>query len=132
MRWVRQHAAIAPFGILAATALLTYIAGQERGNGPGSWETASDMVDLATVAYAAVAVLFERGVNIVFWALQKRRERIEARQRMLEQMREEARATGLAEGRAAQKQRYKAWLARVSEERGIPLEELLPPDEASE
>lgn len=78
------------------------------------------MVDLAAVLYAMVAVLAERGARLMFWALDERRK-------WRAKMRAEAMAEGLAEGEAAAAQRYEKWLAKVAEERNIPLAELLPP-----
>ena len=56
----------------------------------------------------------------MFWALDERRK-------WRAKMRAEAMAEGLAEGEAAAAQRYEKWLAKVAEERNIPLAELLPP-----
>ena len=72
-QWLRRHALFAPFGIFAVTALLVVRSGQ--WDGWKSLETAASLVDLAAVLYAMVAVLAERGVNMVFWALERKRER---------------------------------------------------------
>ena len=40
-------------------------------------------------------------------------------------------AVGLAKGETATAQRYEKWLAKVAQERGIDLAELLPPDDSS-
>ena len=72
-QWLRRHAIAAPFGIFAATALLVVRSGQWD-----SWESlglAADMVDLSAVLYAMVAVLVERGVDMVFWALERKKQR---------------------------------------------------------
>ena len=73
-RWVRYHAMAAPFGILAVTALLAYLT---ESDFPGVSETlkhAASMVDLAVPIYAAIAVLVERGIVMVFWALEQRKK----------------------------------------------------------
>ena len=51
---------------------------------------------------------------MIFWALEERKKR-----------RERIRA----EGRAEAAQRYETWLAKVAEEKGIPLADLLLPEE---
>ena len=72
-RWLRRHAIAAPFGIFAATALLVARSGQ--WSGWESLELAATMVDLGAVLYAMVAVLIERGVDMVFWALERKKQR---------------------------------------------------------
>ena len=91
--WLRFHATIAPFGISATTLLLTLYLEQWQWQGRASWELAGDLVDLGAALYGMVAVLGERGIIIMLWALDKRRE-------WREKWRAEARAEGLAEGRA--------------------------------
>ena len=73
-RWVRYHAIAAPFGILAATALLPYLTGPSPRNGLESLRQAATLVDFAVPIYAAVAVLLERGGVLVFWALEQRKK----------------------------------------------------------
>ncbi|MDE2786562.1 MAG: hypothetical protein OXL37_07855 [Chloroflexota bacterium] len=119
-RWLRRHAIVAPFGIFAATLLLTYWTEHGQWQPPASLDPAAHLVDLAAVLYAMVAVLAERGARLMFWALDERRK-------WRAKMRAEAMAEGLAEGEAAAAQRYEKWLAKVAEERNIPLAELLPP-----
>ena len=81
----------------------------------------------------------------MFWALEQHQK---WRARMREEGRAEGRAEGVAVGRAegvvvgraegraqaeaATARRYEDWLAKVAEERGIDLAELLPPDEGSQ
>ena len=138
-RWLRRHATLAPFGIFIVTALLFYFAEQGQWQGRESWKLAATLVDFAAVLYAMLAVLVERGVVIMFWALDKRREwrqkmREEMRAELRPQVREEVRTEVMEEARAAVKeavraeidQRYQAWFERLSQEKGIPLEELLP------
>ena len=72
MRWLRLHAMVAPFGVFAVTLLLLARSGQW-----GGWESlepAASLVDLAAVVYGMIAVLVERGVRMVFWALDERRK----------------------------------------------------------
>ena len=68
--------------------------------------------------YAMLAVLVERGVITMFWALDKRRE---WRAKMRAEVREEM--------RVERDRQYMAWFERLSQEKGIPLEELLPGEE---
>ncbi len=118
-RWLGRHAIVAPFGIFAATVMLVNLTGQ--WNGWVSLNHAASLVDLAVVIYAMAAVLVERGVNMIFWALEQRRKR-----------REKFQAEAQAEGRAEERQKTEAWLTRVAEREGIPLERLLPPDEENQ
>ena len=72
MRWLRLHAMVAPFGVFAVTLLLLARSGQW-----GGWESlepAASLVDLTAVVYGMIAVLVERGVRMVFWALDQRRQ----------------------------------------------------------
>ena len=135
-RWVRLHAMAAPPGILAITLLLTYWRQGWQWRWPDSLDRAADLVDIGTVIYAVIAVAVERGVNVIFWALEerkKRRERNRAELEALIQARVEAQARDQeklrAEGRAETEQRYESWLSKVAEEKGIPLADLLPPQE---
>ncbi len=79
-------------------------------------------VDLGTVVYAMAAVLAERGVRLMFWALDQRRK-------WRAKWRAEARAEGRQQGQTETAHRYDTWLARVAEEKGIALAELLPPQD---
>ena len=117
-RWLRLHAMVAPAGILATTLLLTFWRQQWQWPWPDSLDRAADLTDIGAVIYAAIAVAVERGINMIFWALEQRKKR-----------RERLRAEALAEGEAVAAQRYENWLAKVAEEKGIPLADLLPPQE---
>ena len=140
-RWVRLHAMAAPAGILATTLLLTYWRQGWYWRWPDGLDRAADLVDIGTVIYAVIAVVIERGVNVIFWALEERKKRRERRQAEAQAERErleaEARAAGLAQGmaegiaqgQAEVSQLYADWLAKVAEEKGIPLGDLLPPQE---
>ena len=137
-RWVRLHAMAAPAGILATTLLLTYWRQGWYWRWPDGLDRAADLVDIGTVIYAVIAVAVERGVNVIFWALEerkKRRERNRAELEALIQARVEAQARDQeklrAEGRAETERRYESWLSKVAEEKGIPLAELLPPEETA-
>ena len=131
-RWLRRHTVVAPFGIFAVNLALAW---WERvlpwpSVGPGG---AAELVDLAAIIYGMLAVLFERGVRLMFWALDQRRQ-------WRDRWRKEAQAAGLAEGRAAgldegraegraeERAAMKAHLERVAREKGIDLDELLPRD----
>ena len=111
-RWLRRHATAAPFGIFATTLLIAYWLEQWQWHGRDTWSLVSEQVDLGTVVYAMAAVLFERGVKLMFWAWDERKK---------------WRAKAREEGRAEEAQRYDAWLAKVAAEKDIPLAELMPP-----
>ena len=82
---------------------------------------AAELVDLAAIIYGMIAVLSERGVRVMFWALDQRRQ-------WRERWRQEARAEGREQGRAEGRAEMKAHLERVAREKGIDLDELLPRD----
>ena len=112
---LRLHAIMLPFGVFILTALLTrWISGQWPGQ--DNLKLAAELVDLATVIYGMIALTVEGGVRLMFWALQKHLE-------WRESMREEGRKEARKETRKA----IASHLEKVSKERGIPMEELLPP-----
>ena len=127
-RWLRRHAIAAPFGIFAATVLLVVRSGQ--WNGWESLELAAGLVDLGAVLYAMAAVVVERGVDMVFWALERREQRIEEQNRRIEGRIEEgkasARAAVLAELLADGIPQTKEELEKWARERGIPLDKTPP------
>ena len=140
-QWLRRHATAAPFGILATALLLAFYLEKWQWHGRSSWELATAQVDMGAVLYAAAAMLAERGVRLVFWALDQRRKwRAKWRAEAIAEGHAEGIAQGIAEGRAEgqaegriagqaeTQQRYDEWLARVSREKGIPLDDLLPPE----
>lgn len=152
-RWLRRHAMVAPFGVFAATLLLTLYLKQWQWHGRDSWELATSQVDLGAVLYAMAAVLVERGVRAMFWALDERRKwraqwraaamaeghaeglargHAEGLARGRTEGQAEGRTEGQAEGRAETRQQYHDWLAKVAQKRGIPLDELLPPNRDAE
>ena len=112
---------VAPFGIFATTLLLTFWLEQWQWQGRASWEIMTGQVDVGAVIYAMAAVLAERGVRLMFWALDERRK-----------WRARWRAEAQAEGEAVEAQRYEKWLTKVAEEKGIPLAELLRPREETQ
>ena len=116
MRWLRLHALAAPFGVLATTSLLAYWAESGQWNGRESLELAAKLVDLGAVLYAIAAVLVERGVIMIFWALEQRKKWREER----EQRAADFRAKLREEFRAEMKQELAAWAL----EKGIPLNDL--------
>ena len=119
-----RHAVMAPFGVLAITVLLVHLSG--RWTGWGSLNHAATLVDLGVVVYATVAVLVERGVNMIFWALEQRRKR-------REKLQAEAMAEGLAEGRAKGKAEGKAEermrILQAAKEKGIDVAVLFPEED---
>ena len=107
MRWLRRHAMVAPFGIFAATLLLTLYLKQWHWHGRESWQLATEQVDLGAVLYAMGAVLVERGVRLMFWALDERRK-------WRAQWRAAAMAEGHAAGQAAERDRVQALLSQYA------------------
>ncbi len=85
------------------------------------WESldlAATLVDLGAVLYAMAAVLFERGVRMVFWALEERKKMIKDREDI-------GRAKVIAEMLAEDvfpktKQELEQW----ARDKGIPLDKL--------
>ena len=123
-QWLRRHAILAPFGIFAATVLLVVRSGQWDG-----WESlglAAEMVDLGAVLYAMDAVLAERGVDMVFWALERKKQREQERkQRELENKAKnqaELLARLLEKGIIQNNQE----LEQLAQEMGIPFDKLPP------
>ena len=96
IRWLRLHALFAPFGVCAATALLLVRSGQWAG-----WESlqaASSMVDLGAAVYGMVAVLAERSIFMIFWALEQRRKWSKEREKELQDKLNQGIAQGMAQG----------------------------------
>lgn len=77
-RWLRRHALAAPFGVFAATALLTYLHTQGQAQPRELTQTAAGFVDLGAVLYGMVAVVIEKGITLMFWALEQRQKRQKA------------------------------------------------------
>ena len=113
-----------PFRHIRGTVLLVVRSGQ--WNGLESLEMAAGLVDLGAVLYAMVAVLVERGVDMVFWALERRKQRIEERKRRIEEGKASARAAILAELLADGILQTTEELEHWAQERGIPLDKVPP------
>ena len=116
-RWLRRHAIAAPFGIFAATALLVARSGQ--WSGWESLELAATMVDLGAVLYAMVAVLVERGVDMVFWALERKKQREQENKAQIQ-------AELLSELLNRVSPQTKKELEQVARDQGISLDNLPP------
>ena len=118
--WVRYHATIAPFGVFATTLLLTLYLERWQWQGRASWELAGEMAEVAAMLYAMAAVLVEKGVNLMFWAWEKHKERMAKRRA---EAQAELLATMQAEARAEEKPEIAAWLERVAQDQGITQDE---------
>ena len=115
--WFRRHAVFAPFGVFIATWLMCW---SDTGDWRcwSDWSATSSLVDLAVIIYGMIAVLIEKGLDAMFWALEQRKKRI-ARYRA--EMKAEARAEMLAELQAKARLREEgepvdAWLERMGRE----------------
>ena len=73
------------------------------------------MVDLAAVIYAMLAVAFERGVNMIWWALEQKQKRAEKAREM---NRADLIAELLESGMPKTNQELQEW----AKERGIPVD----------
>ena len=117
--WVQRHATMAPFGIFAATMLLTFYLEHWQWAGRASWETALSAVDYGAVLYAMLAVLVEKGGNLMFWAWEKHKERTAKRRATLQA---ELLATMQAKAQAEDRPEIAEWLARVADDNGAVAE----------
>lgn len=97
VRWLRLHALFAPFGVCAVTALLLAWSGQWAGR--ASLPAAASLVDLGAAIYGMIAVLAERSIFMVFWALEQRRKWAQEREQR-EREREVATQARVAAARA--------------------------------
>lgn len=128
----------APFGIIVVTILLAYIISPEEWPSREGLKSAASLVDLGAVIYAMIAVLVERGVRVMFWALDERRKwrakwRAEARAEGHSEGRAEGHSEGRAEGqtealtallevgRTEGNRDLQKLIARVAKEKGISL-----------
>ena len=116
-QWLRRHAIAAPFGIFAATVLLAVRSGQ--WDGWESLEMAATIVDLGAVLYAMVAVLVERGVDMVFWALERKKQREQENKAKVQ-------AELLAALLSGSSPQTKKEVERWARDQGIPLDKLPP------
>ena len=99
--WFKRHAAIAPFGVFIVAWLMCW---SDTGNWRcwSDWSETSSLVDYAVIIYGMIAVLFEKGLDVMFWALEQRKKRMAAfRAEMMAEGLAKGRADGIAEGRAA-------------------------------
>ena len=118
-RWLRRHALLAPFGVCGATALLAYLA-VRQGDYPSFLMSAGELVDLGAAVYGMVAVVIEKGLDVMFWALEQRKKRIEKAQA---EWSAKGRVEGRAEGYAVAQKEFSARL-RDAHEKGV-VEDLL-------
>ena len=128
----------APFGILAATALLTHFTASTPRNPLDSLRHAPTMVNLAVPIYAAIAVLIERGIVMVFWALEQRKkwrdERLAAqaardaalRAEIRNELKAELMAEVIAEVRDQITAEVRRELEQWAQNKGIPPDSLPP------
>ena len=124
---MRFHATVAPFGISATTLLLTLYLDQWLWQGRASWELAGDLVDLGAALYGMAAVLVERGITFMLWALDKRREwREKWRAEVQAEIQAELLAAMQAEARAEEKPVITEVAQRVAQAQGITLDERPP------
>ena len=77
------------------------------------------LVDLGAVLYAMVAVLIERGVDMVFWALERKKQREQ-------ENKAKNQAEVLTELLAGEYPRSKQELEEWAREKGIPLDKAPP------
>lgn len=77
------------------------------------------MVDLGAVLYAMAAVLAERGVDMVFWALERKKQREQ-------ENKAKNQAEILAQLLAGEYPQSKEELEEWAKEKGIPLDKLAP------
>jgi len=114
LRWLRRHAMAAPFGVVITTGLL--LARSGTWEGWESLESAAILVDLGAAVYGMAAVIAERGVRMVFWALDQRRK-------WREKWAKEAEDRGQAKERAR--------IVQAAKEAGIDISGLIPEEEES-
>ena len=91
IRWLRRHALLAPFGVFAATMLLTWEMEQWQWQGRSSWALAMTLVDMGAVLYGMAAVAVERSVKLMFfWAWDEHKKaQAQARKEVIEEVTEE-------------------------------------------
>ena len=103
---------------------MTYFTEQVAPNTREFWKSSADMVDMGAVLYAMAAVVLEKGVDTVFWALEqrrKRREKFEAEVRAETQT--ELLSALVTASREQGSQEVEAILEQFAKERGISLDE---------
>ena len=103
-RWKTIHLAIAPFGVILATWLLTLSVNAWRWNHRDDLGFAGTLTPLGAAAYGAAVLTIEGGIRM-FWALAQ----IEKdRKTFREEGRAEGEAAGRAEGRQELAQQIRA------------------------
>ena len=117
---MRFHATIAPFGIFATTLLLAFYLERWQWQGRASWELSGEMAEVGAMLYAMLAVLVEKGVNLMVWAWEKHKERM-AKQRA--EIRAELLAELQAEARPEEKPVIAEVAQRVAQAKGITQDE---------
>lgn len=126
--WLPRHVAAAPFGVFLIALLLGLWSEAGHWQSEKVLDAAARFVDLAAVIYGMVAVSVERGGKIMFWALDQRRQWREKWRKEIESAAEERVRAETEQELVNTRVRYESHLEQVARERGIPLEELLPPD----
>jgi cobalamin biosynthesis Co2+ chelatase CbiK len=81
---------------------------------------ATDLVDLAAVLYAVLAVSVERGINIMLWAIEKQRQR---KAKWNAELWVKILTAGRAQGLITSDDDAEAW-RKIFEQNGIALDEL--------
>ena len=120
---MRFHATIAPFGIFATTLLLTLYLERWQWQGRASWEPAGDMAEVGAMLYAMAAVLGERGIVGMLWALEQRKK---WRAKHRAEIQAELLAAMQAEARPEEKPVIAEVTQRVAQAQGIILDERPP------
>ena len=78
-QWLRRHATIAPFTILAATVFVAWVFDGSKFQWPAIVESIASFVDLVALLYSIGALAIERGINMVWWAIEQHKKRERAR-----------------------------------------------------
>ncbi len=119
--WLKGHAILAPFGILAVTWALTAINNSYQWNIWENLESMARMVDLGIVVYPIIAMVGEGVLRMVFWAYQswkKGNEKWKAEQRAVGQ----AQLMSKLWEAAGNDETLKEALERIAREEGISIE----------
>ena len=98
-RWKAIHLAMAPFGVLLSTWLISLAVGAWRWHHREDLDFAGTLTPLAAAAYGAAVLTIEGGIRM-FWALaQIEKDRKTFREEGRKEGREEGRTEGRTEGR---------------------------------
>ena len=117
-RWKTIHLAMAPFGVILATWLLTLSVNAWRWNHRDDLGFAGTLTPLGAAAYGAAVLTIEGGIRM-FWALAQ----IEKDRKTF---REEGRVVGRAEGEAAGRAEGRQELAQQIRDAATQSGRLLP------